>query len=235
MGLPKIDLPIFETKLISTGRKKIKYRPFTVKEEKILLIAQESDDIDQVVLAIKQIINNCCSDVDVDELPMFDLEYLLMQIRGKSVNNLIKFQVTDPDTEQPVDIEIDVEEIKVVKPKGHKKEIKVGTDSYLVMKYPKITDVTSILTNIDDDKSSTVFDVMLSCIDSFVQGDSVYSLDDYADDEVLEFVESFSTETIEDIKKFFETVPVMRFETEYTNANGDDKKLVLEGVETFFI
>jgi hypothetical protein len=234
MGLPKIDLPIFETKLISTGRKKIKYRPFTVKEEKILLIAQESDDIDQVLLGIKQIISNCCTSVDPDELPMFDIEYLLMQIRGKSVNNIIEFQITDPETDKPVMLELDIDEIKIVKPKGHNREISITEDTRLIMKYPNL-DQVSIFVDTERDETENIFDVMLSCIDSVVEGDTVYTLDDFSREEVVEFVESFSTQTVEDIKKFFETMPVLKCEKEYVNANGDTKKVVLEGVETFFI
>ncbi len=234
MGLPKIDLPIFETKLISTGRKKVKYRPFTVKEEKILLIAQESDDIDQVLLGIKQIISNCCTSVDPDELPMFDIEYLLMQIRGKSVNNIIEFQITDPETDAPVMLELDIDEIKIVKPKGHNREISITEDTRLIMKYPKL-DQVSIFVDTERDETENIFDVMLSCIDSVVEGDTVYTLDDFSREEVVEFVESFSTQTVEDIKKFFETMPVLKCEKEYVNANGDTKKVVLEGVETFFI
>ena len=234
MGLPKIDLPLFETKLISTGRKKIKYRPFTVKEEKILLVAQESDDIDQVLLGIKQIINNCCASVDPDELPMFDIEYLLMQIRGKSVNNIIEFQITDPETDKPVMLELDIDEIKIVKPKGHNREIAITEDTRLIMKYPKL-DQVSIFVDTERDETENIFDVMLSCIDSVVEGDTVYTLDDFSREEVVEFVESFSTQTVEDIKKFFETMPVLKCEKEYVNANGDTKKVVLEGVETFFI
>lgn len=234
MGLPKINLPLFETKLISTGRKKIKYRPFTVKEEKILLIAQESDDIEQVILAIKQIIGNCCEDVKVDKLPMFDLEYLLMQIRGKSVNNVIEFQITDPETEKPVTIELNIDEIEMTKPKGHNREISIGEDAYVVMDYPILDDVTKFL-NTDEKKDNSIFDIMLSCIGSVVQGDEVYNLEDFSEEEVLEFVDSFSTQTIEKIKEFFETIPVMRCEQTYTNANGDEKQVVLEGVETFFI
>jgi hypothetical protein len=234
MGLPKINLPLFETKLISTGRKKIKYRPFTVKEEKILLIAQESDDIEQVILAIKQIIGNCCEDVKVDKLPMFDLEYLLMQIRGKSVNNVIEFQITDPETEKSVTIELNIDEIEMTKPKGHNREISIGEDAYVVMDYPILDDVTKFL-NTDEKKDNSIFDIMLSCIGSVVQGDEVYNLEDFSEEEVLEFVDSFSTQTIEKIKEFFETIPVMRCEQTYTNANGDEKQVVLEGVETFFI
>jgi hypothetical protein len=234
MGLPKIDLPLFETKLLSTGRKKVKYRPFTVKEEKILLIAQESDDIGQVILAIKQIIGNCCPDVDADELPMFDLEYLLLQIRGKSVNNVISFQITDPETEKPVMLELDIDEIKITKPEGHNPEIALSETSYLVMRYPKLDEVTQFL-NPEQDQSRNIYDVMLSCIDTVVEGDTVYKLSDFSDEEVLEFIDSFPTETVEDIKKFFETVPVLRCEQTYTNADGEEKKVVLEGVETFFI
>jgi len=235
MGLPKIDLPLFETKLISTGRKKIKYRPFTVKEEKILLIAQESDDIDQIILAIKQIIGNCCEDVKIDKLPMFDLEYLLMQIRGKSVNNVIEFQITDPETEKPVMLELNIDEIEMTKPKGHSREIAIGEDAYVVMEYPVLDDVTKFLKPAEDGLDNNIFDIMLSCIGSVVQGDEVYNLEDFSDEEVLEFVDSFSTQTIEDIKNFFETIPVMKCEQTYTNADGEEKQVVLEGVETFFI
>ena len=234
MGLPKIDLPVFETKLVSTGRKKIRYRPFTVKEEKILLIAQESDDLAQVILAMKQIISNCCSDVDVEKLPMFDMEYLLMQIRGKSVNNIIEFQITDPETEKPVDIELDINEIKIVKPKGHTKEIPITDTSYLSMSYPTINQVEGFL-NEDQSEADNVFDVMSQCIESVVDGDTVYDLNDFTSEEVVEFIESFQTQTVEAMRKFFETQPVLKCEKEYVNANGDKKKIVLEGVETFFI
>jgi hypothetical protein len=234
MGLPKIDLPMFETKLVSTGRKKIKYRPFTVKEEKILLIAQESNDIEQVIIAMKQIIGNCCSDIDPEQLPMFDVEYLLMQIRGKSVNNVIEFKITDPETEKQVDISLDVDEIKIVKPKGHNNQIEIKENTYVVMRYPTINQVTDLL-NPDQDETTNTLDIMIHCIDSVVDGDVVYDLDDFTKEEVVEFVDSFPTKAVEEIKNFFETMPVMRVEKKYTNANGDEKKIVLEGTETFFI
>ena len=234
MGLPKIKLPIFETKLISTGRKKIKYRPFTVKEEKILLIAQESDDLDQVLTAIKQIITNCCDDVVAEDLPMFDLEYLLMQIRGKSVNNVIEFRITDPDTNKPATIELDIDEIKLVKPKGHDNEISITEDARIIMRYPKIDQVKALL-NDSQQETDNIFDVMVSCIDTVVEGDTVYDLDDFSKEEVTEFIESFQTETVNAIKKFFDTMPVLRCEKKYINANGEEKKIVLEGTETFFI
>ena len=233
MGLPKIDLPIFETKLISTGRKKIKYRPFTVKEEKVLLIGQESNDIDQVILAIKQVIGNCCSDVNVDKLPMFDMEYLLLQIRGKSVNNVIDFTINDPETEKPVQIEMDIDDVKIQKSKEHNKNISIGEDAYLVMEYPTLEEVTKYADN--NGNETAALDIMLSCIDSVVQGDTVYKLEDFDETEINEFLDSFSTQTLQDVKKFFDTMPVLKFETTYVNANDEVKKLVLEGTETFFI
>jgi hypothetical protein len=116
--LPKIDLPLFELVLPSTG-KKIKYRPFTVKEEKILLVAQESDDVEQTILGIKQIINNCLVDINVEKLAMFDLEYILLMLRSKSVDNNIRFGVTDPDTNESIELEIDLNEVKITKDKEH--------------------------------------------------------------------------------------------------------------------
>ena len=202
MGLPKIDLPLFETKLLSTGKKKIKYRPFTVKEEKILLIAQESDEIEQVILAIKQIIGNCCQDVDVDELPMFDLEYLLLQIRGKSVNNVISFQITDPDTEKPVMLELDIDEIAITKPEGHNPEIPLGEDSYLVMRYPKLDEVTQFL-NPEQDQARNIYDVMLSCIDTVAEGDTVHKLSDFSDEEVLDVFNCFCSKRVNKLRNFF--------------------------------
>ena len=122
MGLPKIDQPLFELVIPSTG-KKVQYRPFTVKEEKILLIAQESKSTDQIILAIKQIINNCLVDVDVDTLATFDLEYIIINIRGKSVNNEMTFNITDPDTQEDIELAMDVNDIEVVFDEKHDKKI----------------------------------------------------------------------------------------------------------------
>ena len=234
MGLPKIDLPLFETQLVSV-KNKIKFRPFTVKEEKILLIAQEADEIDQVILAIKQIVGNCCEEsLNVDDLPMFDLEYLLMQIRAKSVNNVITFTITDPDTDKPVEIELDIDDIKLRESEEHSKEIVIDDDKYLIMKYPRIAQVSSF-SNTDNSQTQNVFDVMSECIETVVDGDTTYDLKDFEDKEVVEFIDSFSSETVNGIKKFFETIPVLSAEAKYLNTEGKEKTVVLEGMETFFI
>jgi len=233
MGLPKIEMPLFETKLFSTG-KIVKFRPFTVKEEKILLIAQEANDVDQTLLAIRQIISNCVYDLDVEQLPMFDMEYLMLQLRAKSVNNVITFNITDPDTQKPVEIELDLDTINLTLDDRHSKEITIKDDMHLMMRYPRINEV-SLFKGYEGDEVNTLFNIMISCIDCVVVGDTISRMEDFTPQEIQDFVESFPGSVVEELKLFFETVPVLRYEAKYINANGDEKTLVLEGMETFFI
>lgn len=233
MGLPKIEMPLFETKLFSTG-KIVKFRPFTVKEEKILLIAQEANDVDQTLLAIRQIIGNCVYDLDVEQLPMFDMEYLMLQLRAKSVNNVITFNITDPDTQKPVEIELDLDTINLTLDDRHSKEITIKDDMHLMMRYPRINEV-SLFKGYEGDEVNTLFNIMISCIDCVVVGDTISRMEDFTPQEIQDFVESFPGSVVEELKLFFETVPVLRYEAKYINANGDEKTLVLEGMETFFI
>ena len=233
MGLPKIEMPLFETKLFSTG-KIVKFRPFTVKEEKILLIAQEANDVDQTLLAIRQIIGNCVYDLDVEELPMFDMEYLMLQLRAKSVNNVITFNITDPDTQKPVEIELDLDTINLTFDDRHSKEITIKDDMHLMMRYPRINEV-SLFKGYEGDEVNTLFNIMISCIDCVVVGDTISRMEDFTPQEIQDFVDSFPGSVVEELKLFFETIPVLRYEAKYINANGDEKTLVLEGMETFFI
>lgn len=237
MGLPKIDLPLFETKIVSTGEK-VKFRPFTVKEEKILLIAQETRESEQIILAMKQIISNCCQgDINADDLPMFDLEYLLLQIRGKSVNNTISFTVTDPDTNNPIECEIDIEDIKLNVPEGHTNIIPVDDNTQIVMGYPKLNEVSLFMEigNPDVNQAEALFNVMLGCVESVVVGDEVQHLNDFSKEEVDAFLGSLPGEATVALKNFFETMPQLSYTLEYTNTNGDEKKMVLTGTETFFL
>lgn len=233
MALPKIQLPLFEITIPSTG-KKTKFRPFTVKEEKILLIAQESKDTNQVILAIKQIINNCVEDVDVDNLATFDLEYLLLQVRAKSVNDILNFGITDPDTQESVELAINVDDIKIHTKEGHNKKIKLNDEYVMLMRYPTIDKVRG-LGDATENRTQKLFEVMISCIDTLATEEDVYKMDDFTAEEVNDFVESLSNAAIQEIQKFFETMPTLRYEAEYTNKNGDKKTFVLEGTETFFM
>jgi hypothetical protein len=233
MALPKIELPIYELKLPSTGEK-VKYRPFTVKEEKILLTSQESNDVNQIVLSIKQIINNCLIGKNVDELAVFDIEYVLLTLRSRSVDNLVKFTITDPDTEESIEVEMDISKVKIQKDENHTNKIKVSDDYFLYMRYPTIDEFTILLS---DDVSSVDknYDVMISCMDKLVSKDDVYKFADFTKEEVTEFVDSLQSDHTKKIKEFFDTLPKIRHEIPYKTKDGKDKTFVIQGTQTFFI
>lgn len=234
MGLPKIQQPLFELTVPST-EKKVKFRPFTVKEEKILLIAQESKDLDQIIMSIKQIINNCIEDIDVNELAMFDLEYILINLRARSVGNEIEFKINDPDSNEQVDLSLDLDDIKIKRDSNHNKLIGISDDITLVMKYPKIDQITVLKDSTEENQAELLFDLMMGCIDSVVEGEQVYQLKDFTEKEVNEFLDGLSTTHVQKIKEFFDTMPVLRYEKKYRLKDGSEKTFVAEGTETFFI
>lgn len=231
MSLPKIQLPLFETTIPSTG-KNVKFRAFTVKEEKILLIAQESRDINQISLAIKQIINNCVEGVDVETLAMFDLEYILLNIRAKSVNNVMTFKIKDQSTGQPVELEIDIEDIKLKTNPDHSDRIRIDDENYIFMRYPTLNQIRELATRKGEE---ALFNIMISCIDKIVSGDQVYLTKEYTVEELAGFVDGLKSSIVAEIQKFFETMPILRYEKKYTNSKGEEKTFVIEGMETFFI
>jgi hypothetical protein len=235
MPLPKIDQPLFEMTVPSNGDK-VKYRPFTVKEEKILLIAQESKDIEQVIMSIKQILTNCIQNYDIEKLAVFDLEYILLQIRAKAVNNVLRFKVVDPDTDEEVELELNVDDIDVVRSEKHSKVVKVTDDIALSMKYPTIDFIRSLQQ--DDEavsQENAIFELMKGCIEAVVEGDKVYKLKDFTEEEIGDFLDSLNSTVIGNVKDFFDTIPKMRYETKYRLKDGTEKTFVAEGTETFFI
>ena len=232
MALPKIDLPIMELTLPSSGEV-VKYRPFTVKEEKIMLMAQESGDPVQEVLAAKQITNNCLIDIEVSNLPMFDLEFILLTLRSASVDNKISFQIKDPDTDEVVPLEIDISELEVERYDGHTNQVKVNDDYSLFLKYPTI-DEFATLAAMDNDDSMIDYVMLCSCIDKLASDDEVFEFKDYSQEEVDEFMESLTSDVIKQITLFFQTMPRLKNSIKYTNSNGDEKTFVIEGMQTFF-
>lgn len=232
MGLPKIKHPLFDLVIPSTG-KKVKYRPFTVKEEKILLIAQESKDMEHSLNAIRQIINNCVQGVDVNELAIFDIEYIFISLRAKSVNNIVEFQITDPETQEKVPMSVDLGEMKVVKNEAHTKKVYLTDDIILMMRYPNIERVGIVTKKTDETEQAT--ELLKHCMDSIVEGDSVYKFDDYTEEEVNEFFNDLSSDSAKKIQTFFDTMPKLRHEISYVNSAGNKKVFVLEGTDSFFI
>lgn len=233
MALPKIDLPIFEMTLPSTGEK-IKYRPFTVKEEKILLVAQESKEASQEIIATKQVVNNCLIDKEISDLAMFDLEYIIMVLRSKSVDNNISFSIKDPDTEEIVKLSLDIDDVKFVTQPDHSNKIKINEDFTLFLRYPSIDEFIKIVEMNPNDPLVNYF-VMVSCLDKLASEDEVYHFKDYNDEEIDAFMESLSGNVIKSVQQFFETTPKLRHELKYKNKNGDEKTFVIEGMRTFFI
>jgi len=233
-SLPKITRPIFELILPSTN-KPVKYTPFTVKEEKILLIAQESKDVDQSILSIKQVVNNCLIDKNVDELSMFDLEYVLLTLRSKSVDNAIRFSVKDPDTQEKVELELDLNNIKISKKEKHSKKIKVDEEYTLYMRYPTINEFLALVKGNKENNTDVNFSIMINCMDKLVSKDEVYKLDEFSNEEIQNFAESLSSNVIKQIKEFFETMPAIRHEIKYKNKEGKEQTFVIEGMQTFFM
>ena len=232
MALPKIDLPMYELVLPSTGEK-IKYRPFTVKEEKILLVAQESKDSSQEILAVKQVVNNCLIDKDVSELAMFDLEYVILVLRSRSVDNTIEFNIKDPETQETVTLAVDLEGVTVTKTPGHSNEVRINEDFILYLKYPTIDEYIKIL-SVDNKDPLLNYLMMVSCLDKLASEDEVHKFKDYKSEEVDAFVETFSGDVIRKIEQFFQTMPKLKHEFKYTNKNGKEQTFVVEGIRSFF-
>ena len=236
MALPKIDQPLFEIEIPSTG-KKAKYRPFTVKEEKILLIAQESREQNQILLAVKQIITNCVPDVDVEKLAIFDLEYLILNIRAKSVNNEIDFGFMDPDTEERIDVTVDVNDIKVKFDPDHERKIELNDQYYVMMRYPTLKEVTTLSESAEEsNETEQMFNTMISCIETLVDTttDEVYKLEEFSSQEVSDFVDGFTSTVVEQLQKFFTTMPKLTHTINYKDKEGKDKVFVVEGMDSFF-
>lgn len=233
MSLPKIDLPIMELELPST-REKIKYRPFTVKEEKILLVGQASDDPTQEILAARQVVNNCLLDKDVSDLAMFDLEYVLLILRARSVNNLIEFKIKDNETQEDVELNLDIDNISLTRYDDHTNEIDINDTYKLFLKYPTIDQFLK-LTQLDEDDPLADYLVLCTCIDYIASDDEVYYFKDYTQEEIDTFMDDLSGQAIKGIQKFFETSPRLRHEMKYTNKEGKEKTFVIEGLRSFFI
>tara|TARA_R110002153_G_scaffold272904_1_gene442416 strand:+ start:27 stop:728 length:702 start_codon:yes stop_codon:yes gene_type:complete len=233
MALPKIDIPIFEMELPST-KKKLKYRPFTVKEEKILLVAQESNDAEQEILAARQVVTNCIIDEDISKFAMFDLEYVLLVLRSRSVDNTITFQIKDPETEETIQLVIDADNVKFMEDESHTNKIALDGTYTLFLKYPTIDEFTTIIKMDDSDPLVNYF-VMISCLDYIASEDEVHYFKDYENTDIDAFMDNLDGGVIKKIQSFFETMPKLRHEMKYKNKEDKEKTFVIEGMRSFFI
>jgi hypothetical protein len=178
-------------------------------------------------------VNNCLLEKDIEELAMFDLEYIMLMLRARSVDNEIKFVVKDPDTEESVELTLDVDEVKLNTPADHTNQVKINDVYTLFLKYPTIDDYIKTQ-QMDQNDPLINYLMMIGCLDKLVSDDEVHYFKDYKDEEVDAFVESFSGDVVKGIQKFFETVPKLRHELKYKNKDGADKTFVIEGMKSFF-
>ena len=240
MPLPKITTPTHELVLPSSG-KKIKYRPFLVKEEKILILALESENIKQITTAIKSILKECIltRGVKIEQLPTFDIEYLFLNVRGKSVSEALELVVTCPDDNKTtVPVKIYIDEIEVQKDSKHNIDIKLDDTLTLRMKYPSLDEF--IKNNFDfsirdDDALNQSFDIIASCIDQVYNEDESWAASDCTKKELLEWVETLNTQQFKLVETFFTTMPKLSHTFKVTNPKTKvESDVTLEGLASFF-
>ena len=240
MALPKIQTPIFDLIMPSTGEE-IKYRPFTVKEEKILLVAQESTSNKDQINAVKQIINNCIidpNDISVDDLASFDIEYIFLKLRAKSVGEVVSISVNPQNRNDlpPMKIDINIDEIEPTKNETKNEPIDLDDGLSIKMKYPTF----KMLETIGDEKDHTQFlKLFADCIKTLYSGEETYEMKDYSINEKEEFLDSMSSKQLGMLQEFFTNLPKIRKEITYKYVNPDDssdtyeEEIVIEGILSF--
>ena len=240
MPLPKIATPQYTLDLPSTG-KSIKYRPFLVKEEKILILALESEDVKQITSAIKQILKDCIitKGIKVEELPTFDIEYIFLNVRAKSVGEAIELIVTcsdDGTTEVPVKVYID--EIQVQKDPNHSTDINLGDGLVLRMKYPSLNEFVKNNFDFSSNDVSSIeksFDIVSSCIDMVFNADECWAAADCTKKELNDWIETLTSQQFQEVEKFFNTMPKLSHTFKVTNPNTEkESEVTLEGLTSFF-
>ena len=237
MPLPKINTPTYELEIPSTG-KKVRYRPFLVREEKILIMALESEDMKQITNAIVEILSECIltKGVKVSELATFDIEYLFLNIRGKSVGEEIEVNVTCPDDgETQVQMSIDIDTIKVQKEKEHNDIIKLDDTLSMKMKYPSIDEF--VKSNFSEDAMTVddTFELISTCIDQVFNEEESWSSADCTKKELQEFVEQLNTKQFKELEQFFSSMPKLSHTVKVKNPNTKvESEVVLEGLASFF-
>ena len=238
MPLPKIATPTYELELPSTGQS-INYRPFLVKEEKLLVLALETEDTKQITTAIKNVLKNCVltKGIKVDQLPTFDIEFLFLNIRGKSVGEEIEVNIICPDDEETqVPVTIDLDDIKIQKNDEHTNQIKLDKDLMMELKYPSLEQF--IKNNFDFDDANAMdqsFDLIATCIDKIYTADEVWAAADCTKKEIKEFLEQMNSVQFKEIETFFETMPKLSHTVKVTNPKTKVKSdVVLEGLASFF-
>lgn len=231
--LPKIQQPLFELKIPSNG-KLIQFRPYLVKEEKILLVAKASDDETDILRALTQIIKSCSvEDLTNENLTTFDVEYMFLKIRAKSVDNIVKLSYRDNEDDEVYKFEVNLDDIEILYNEDNNSKIKINEEYNMTMKYPS-ADIANKITKFKDEIELMYF-FLYNCIDTIYNKDNVYLASDYSQEEITDFVENLPIEVFSQVKNFFETMPRLYHKIEYKNKNGNDRVIELKKLKDFFI
>jgi hypothetical protein len=234
MALPTLNVPYYETTLPCT-EKKVKYRPFLVKEEKVLLVAAEDGTTSTVSKALVDVVNACAKDLDASTLPVSDLEYLFLQIRIKAVGEIVEAHIPCQHCEEPTKINIDLTKVKVNKEGSVDPNILLTDNIGVKLKYPNMEIVSANASEDGEIDSSQSFDVVAACVECIFDKDKVYSSEDHSKAEILEFLDSLSQQQFSKITDFFSTIPTMKYKLDYKCPLCSKKNTkVLEGVQDFF-
>jgi hypothetical protein len=232
MALPKIDYPLYNIEVPSL-KKEYKFRPFLVKEEKILLMAKESENSADSLAAIKQVVNNCLIDnIDINKLAIFDLEYIFLKLRAVSVDNNVKLSFKDSEDNKVYDFDINLDDVKLTFPEKIEKIIKIGDTTGITMRYPSAS--------LYDDKEflslekDYMFELIIRCIENVFDGDEVYDIKDYKKKEIEDFLENLNIKTFEAINNFLTNVPRIEYVIEYKNSLDMERKITLNSLNDFF-
>tara|TARA_B100000214_G_scaffold351549_1_gene306041 strand:- start:74 stop:784 length:711 start_codon:yes stop_codon:yes gene_type:complete len=235
MALPTLNVPKFKMKLPSDGRT-VNFRPFLVKEEKLLLLATETGSQEDIVIAIKNIITECTDIHDIDDLPTFDIEYVFLQIRTKSVGEQVEVSVTCPDdSETTVPVKIPLNEIKVKKDKKHKKDIKLGDDIILTMGYPSLDTFVQMNFQEEEPTVDSVFEMAASCVKQIADAEQVYDAMDTPKEELISFFDQLTSQQFQEVQNFFDTMPKLQHTVKVINPKTKvESSVTLEGLSAFF-
>ena len=230
MALPKIKHPTYSITIPST-KQEVNIRPFTVQEEKLLLMAKSSENSDDVVNTLKQIINNCIiENVDVDKMSTFDIEYIFLKLRAKSVGEVIDLEYKVPNTDEIVKFKLTLDDVGIVNKEGHINKFNVSDNVGVVMRYPTLKE----LSGIDGDvKEDAILNVLIKCIDTIYDEETVYT--DFTDKELAEFVNTLPMDALNKIKNFFETMPSVEHTVNLKSKSGEQIPVLLKGLNSFFI
>lgn len=228
MALPKIKHPTYAITIPST-KQQVNIRPFTVQEEKLLLMAKSSQKTEDVISCMYQIVKNCIVDpIEVEKLATFDIEYIFIKLRAKSVGEVVDLEYNDEETGK-VEFQVNLEEVEVKFDPEHTNKIKVYDDIYFKMRYPTLGDMKSVNDNITEEN---IAEMLFKCIEQMYDSNEVYT--EYSQEELEDFINNLPVDSVANITKFFDTMPAVEHKVILKNKNGDTKEVLLRGINNFF-